>query len=403
MQSAVKQEVTTKKVFIRTLGCQMNARDSEVVKGLLLAEGYKLVDDAKAADIVLFNTCSVRQHAEDKVWSQIGKYGKAPTRFADANLSSRGDYPNKKIIGVIGCMAQNYKDEIFKRAPVVDIVCGPSNIDNIVLYLREALRSKKPVLGADEKKRKDDIYHTGFYEDKLHAYVVISEGCDNFCSYCVVPYVRGRLRHREHGKILKEVKQAVSQGVANITLLGQNVSSYTDNGIDFVELLEMVSDIPGVKSLTFFTSHPKNTRQELFKLMVQTPVIKKQLHLPVQSGSDRVLKDMNRGYTVKKYLEMVDQYRSLVYNGKLSTDVIVGFPKETEKDFEMTLSLVRKVKFDSAYIFKYSPRPNTKAAIYKDDVLPEIKQRRHAELLNLQKEISKSKSECKSQDKEGKV
>ena len=137
--------------------------------------------------------------------------------------------------------------------------------------------------------------------------------------------------------------------------------------------------------------------------MVQTPVIKKQLHLPVQSGSDRVLKDMSRGYTVKKYLEMVDQYRSLVYNGKLSTDVIVGFPKETEKDFEMTLSLVRKVKFDSAYIFKYSPRPNTKAAIYKDDVLPEIKQRRHAELLNLQKEISKSKSECKSQDKEGKV
>ena len=370
-----------KKVYIRTFGCQMNVRDSEVVKGLLLAEGYKLVDDDAAADVILYNTCSVRQHAEDKVWSQIGKHG---------------NHPNNKIIGVIGCMAQNYKKEIFKRAPVVDIVCGPSNIDNIALYLGQALRSKEAVLGADEKKRKDNIYHTGFYEDKDHAYVVISEGCDNFCSYCVVPYVRGRLRHREHGKILKEVSDAVGQGVNSITLLGQNVSSYVDSGIDFTELLKMVSGIPGIKSLTFLTSHPKNTKQELFRIMAQTPVIKKQLHLPVQSGSDKVLKAMNRGYTVKKYIEMVDQYRGIVYNGKLSTDIIVGFPKETEKDFEKTLSLVREVRFDAAYIFKYSPRPNTKAAAYEDDVLPETKQRRHAELLKLQKEISRSKLEAQS-------
>jgi tRNA-2-methylthio-N6-dimethylallyladenosine synthase len=370
-----------KKVFIRTMGCQMNVRDSEVVKGLLLAEGYKLVDDDAAADIILYNTCSVRQHAEDKVWSGLGNFKKS------------GAGAKKPIIGVIGCMAQNYKKEIFKRAPAVDIVCGPSNIDNIALYLGEALRGKEAVLGADEKKRKDDIYHTGFYEDKLHAYVVISEGCDNFCSYCVVPYVRGRLRHREHGKILKEVSDAVGQGVTSITLLGQNVSSYTDSKTDFTQLLKMASGIPGIKSLTFLTSHPKNTRQELFKLMAQTPIIKKQLHLPVQSGSDRVLKAMDRGYTIKKYLEMVDQYRSLVYNSKLSTDIIVGFPKETEKDFEKTLSLVRLVKFDAAYIFKYSPRPNTKAAAYEDDVLPETKQRRHAELLKLQKEISRSKRE----------
>jgi len=367
-----------KKVFLKNFGCQMNARDSEVVKGLLLAEGYKLVDDAKAADIILFNTCSVRQHAEDRVWSGIG------------NIKDQG--PKKPIIGIIGCMAQNYKKEIFKRAPAVDIVCGPSNIDNLALYLEEAIRSKEQILGADEKTRRDDIYHTGFYEDKVHAYVVISEGCDNFCSYCVVPYVRGRLRHRDHAKILKEIKGAVSQGVADITLLGQNVSSYADGSVDFTRLLKMASEIPGLKSLSFLTSHPKNTKQELFKIMAQTPVIKKQLHLPIQSGSDKVLKAMNRGYTVKKYIEMVDQYRGIVYNGKLSTDIIVGFPKETEKDFEKTFSLVREVKFDAAYIFKYSSRPNTKAAGYEDDVLPEIKQRRHAELLKLQKEISRSKT-----------
>ena len=355
----------------------MNQRDSEVVKGLLLSEGYKLVDDGAAADIILLNTCSVRQHAEDRVWSGIGNFKKNGAK--------------KPIIGVLGCMAQNYKEEIFKRAPIVDIVCGPSNIDNIALYLEEALRSKESVLGTDEKMRKDDIYHTGFYEDKLHAYVVISEGCDNYCSYCVVPYVRGRLRHREHGKILKEIKLAIGQGIINITLLGQNVNSYADNGIDFTDLLKMASNVPGIKSLSFITSHPKDTKQDLFRIMAQTQVIKKQLHLPVQSGSDRVLKAMNRGYTVKKYIEIVDRYRGLVYNGKLSTDFIVGFPKETEKDFEKTLGLARKVQFDAAYIFKYSPRPNTKAALCEDDVLPEIKERRHAELLKLQKEISISK------------
>ncbi len=365
-----------RKVFIKTFGCQMNVRDSEVVKGLLAAEGYKLVDDEKGADIVLFNTCSVRQHAEDKVWSEIGKFKN-----------------HKPIIGVIGCMAQNYKKEIFKRAPSVDIVCGPGEIDNIALYLEEVLRKKDVILAVGEKKRREEIYHTGFYEVKDHAYVVISEGCDNFCSYCVVPFVRGRLRHRDPGEIVKEIKGAIACGVSNITLLGQNVNSYKNGRVDFVELLKEASGTAGLKSLSFVTSHPKDTKKDLFEFMAREPVIKKCLHLPLQSGSDKVLKAMNRGYTVAKYIEIVDQYRSIVYNGQLSTDLIVGYPGETDEDFKRTFELVTKVRFDRAYIFKYSPRPNTKAAQKDDDVPQAVKRDRHRQLLDLQREISGKKRE----------
>ncbi len=364
-----------KRVYIRTLGCQMNVRDSEVVKGLLAAKGYELVDDAKDADAVLFNTCSVREHAEQRVWSSLG-------------LLSRKK--NRPLIGVIGCMAQNFKEEVFKRVPQVDMVIGPSEIDNIALYLEEAIRSKENILAVCERKRKEEIYHTGFHEDKCHAYVVISEGCDNYCTYCVVPYVRGRLRHRPASDIVLEAKEAISSGIADITLLGQNVNAY-QSSVNFVGLLDMVSRIDGLRSLSFITCHPRDTTKELFVAMRDIPVVKKSLHMPLQSGSDRILKAMNRGYTAKKYLELVDQYRSIVYNGQLSTDIIVGFPSETDEDFKETLDLVRRVRFDSAYIFKYSPRPRTKAALMKDDVPLVIKKKRHAELLKLQKEISKEK------------
>jgi tRNA-2-methylthio-N6-dimethylallyladenosine synthase len=369
-----------KNVFIRTFGCQMNVRDSEVVKGLLAADGYKLVDDVKDADVVLFNTCSVRDHAEQRVWSGVG-------------LLSRKKH--RPLIGIIGCMAQNYQEGIRKKAPAVDIVVGPSEIDNIALYLEEALRTKASVLAVKEKPRKDAIYHTGFYEEKDHAYVVISEGCDNYCSYCVVPYVRGRLRHRGPEDIYKEVEAAVAAGIRNITLLGQNVNSYKsqDAGhktqVDFVILLKHVSELEGLKSLSFVTSHPKDTKRDLFELMARQPVIKCYLHLPVQSGSDRILSGMNRGYTAAHYRAIIEDYRSLVYNGLVSTDVIVGFPGETDADFEATRTLMQEVRFDSAYIFKYSPRPHTAALNLKDDVPDKIKKERHAVLLELQRKISK--------------
>ncbi|HAJ57374.1 MAG TPA: tRNA (N6-isopentenyl adenosine(37)-C2)-methylthiotransferase MiaB [Candidatus Omnitrophica bacterium] len=401
----MNKQDAAKKVFLRSFGCQMNARDSEVVKGLVLAEGYGLTDDPAAADIVLFNTCSVRQHAEDRVWSAIGNIAKMGVKRGTApKYRGKAAPAPKKIIGVIGCMAQNYKEGIFKKAPAVDIVCGPSEIDNIALYLDEVIRSKKNVLAVSEKKRKEDVYHTGFYEAKDHAYVVISEGCDNYCTYCVVPYVRGRLRHRAASEIIKETEHAVRAGIVNITLLGQNVNAYKCQvssikcQVDFQDLLKKVSQVKGLKSLSFLTSHPKDTTNELFEVMRDTPVIKKCLHMPVQSGSDKMLKAMNRGYTVKKYHQLVDQYRGLVYNGQLSTDVIVGFPGETEEDFGATKKLLKSVCFDSAYIFKYSPRLNTEAALLADDVPKEVKERRHAELLGLQKEISRKKvSSCKCQ------
>jgi tRNA-2-methylthio-N6-dimethylallyladenosine synthase len=370
---------TQKKIFLATYGCQMNVRDSEVVKGLLLAEGYEMTDDPKKADILLFNTCSVRQHAEDKVWSEIGRLGRG----------------KRRTIGLLGCMAQNYKKEAFSRSPGVDIVCGPSEIDNIALYLEEALKKQEKVLAVRERPRAEEIYHAGFYEEKDHAYIVVSEGCDNFCSYCVVPYVRGRLRHRPADAIVREARAAVDAGISRITLLGQNVSAYgadgAENGVcGFPELLEKVSKIKGLKSLSFITSHPKDTKKELFEAMRDIPVVRKYLHMPAQSGSDRVLAMMNRGYTAKIYRELVDLYRSIVYNGELSSDFIVGFPTESEEDFRATYELAKDVRFDSAFIFKYSARPHTKAAQLADDVPQATKKRRHAELLELQKNISQS-------------
>lgn len=369
----------SKKVYLKSFGCQMNVRDSEVIKGLLIAEGYAFVDDAKEADIVLFNTCSVRDHAEQRVWSGVGL------------LSRKKKRP---LIGILGCMAQNYKQDILKRVPNVDIVCGPSEIDNIALYLQEAIRGQESVVAVKERDRQEAIYHTGFYEAKDHAYVVISEGCDNYCSYCVVPYVRGRLRHRKAEDIFKETQAAVAGGIKNITLLGQNVNSY-HSSIDFVELLKKVCTISGIKSVSFVTSHPKDTTRELFELMAEQSLITKMLHLPFQSGSDRMLTAMSRGYTRDKYLSLVEDYRRLVYNAQLSTDIIVGFPGETEADFHQTQDLVERVRFDSAYIFKYSPRPHTAAAKLVDDVPQAEKERRHAVLLELQKKISAEKKQVR--------
>jgi tRNA-2-methylthio-N6-dimethylallyladenosine synthase len=369
-----------KKVFIKTFGCQMNVRDSEVVAGLLNKAGYKLTDSPEKAEIIIFNTCSVRQHAEDKVWSEIG-------RFKD-----------NKIIGVIGCMAQNYQQAVFERAAQVDFVVGPADIHKIPEIIKSFTREKRDspfflrkVWETDSKARPEEIYHTGFYADKEHAYVVISEGCSNFCSYCVVPYVRGALRHRKHADILNEIKAAIDQGITKVTLLGQNVNAYQHSSVDFIKLISIVGAIDGLKEFSFITSHPKDASLALFKAMADAEKLKKYLHLPVQSGSDRILKLMNRGYTAKYYLELADNYRKIVKGAKLTTDVIVGFPSETENDFKDTYNIIKKIGFDAAYIFKYSPRPNTAALKLDDDVPKKEKEKRHALILELQKKISRNK------------
>jgi len=425
----MKEAVKSKKVFTRTFGCQMNVRDSEVICGLLKNEGYEFTEEANMADIVLFNTCSVRQHAEDKVWSEIGRVAKMcslPPRFRadDARNLNRGDTSprtRKKIIGLVGCMAQNYKETIFERAPNVDFVVGPSDIHKIpdiikklsakrypCLHGRQAPNAKNKdlfelkIFETDGSIRPEEIYHTGFYEDKEHAYVVISEGCSNFCSYCVVPYVRGQLHNRNYKDILKEIEEAVDAGITKITLLGQNVNAYSSpacpagrqltahsSRVDFIELLKLINDIKDLKELSFITSHPKDTSIELFKAMADLEKLKKYLHLPVQSGSDRILQLMNRGYTRKFYLDLINNYRRIVKEAVLTTDIIVGFPTEKEEDFKDSYNLVHDIGFDAAYIFKYSPRPQTQAENFVDDVAKEEKERRHKLILDLQKSISK--------------
>ncbi len=405
------------KVFIRTFGCQMNVRDSEVVLGLLKKAGYTMIDDPQKADIILFNTSSVRQHAEDRVWSEIG-------RLAKLNLRDSSRSGIAPIIGLLGCMAQEHKEKAFERMPQIDFVVGPSDIDKIPQIVHKLVKARElsevnETLGTipkkrgqslngdntlfqykiwetDGQKRPDEIYHSGFYEDKNHAYVVISEGCSNYCSYCVVPYVRGELRNRNPEDILNEIKEAIEKGITKITLLGQNVNAYKSQvtshklQVDFIRLIKLINNIKGLAEFSFVTSHPKDTAIELFEVMAECEKLKKHLHLPIQSGSDRILKLMNRNYNRNFYLELAHNYRKIVKGGVLSTDIIVGFPSETEEDFKDTYDLVERIKFNSAYIFKYSPRVYTQAAGFTDDISQEEKEKRHTKILDLQRRISKN-------------
>lgn len=377
----------TKKVFVKTWGCQMNVRDSEVIAGLMKKAGYILADKPDEADITILNTCSVRQHAEDKVWSELGRLNKFMVGLR-----------TKPIIGLIGCMAKNYKEGIFQRAAVVDFVVGPSDIHKIPEIVKRLLQVRgsrsqgdlfaRKIWETEGQVRPEEIYHTGFHEDKKHAYVVISEGCSNYCSYCVVPYVRGELRHRNSQDILKEIEEALDKGISHITLLGQNVNAYKSQ-VNFIGLLELVNNVEGLKEFSFVTSHPKDTSPDLFRAMADLEKLKNHLHLPIQSGSDRILKLMNRGYTAKFYLDLVEKYRRIIPGAVLTTDIIVGFPSETEEDFRETHRLVEKVEFNAAFIFKYSSRPHTQAERLCDDVAKAEKEKRHEVILNLQRRISK--------------
>lgn len=365
-----------KKVFMHTFGCQMNERDSEVIKGLLLDKGFEMADFADEASIVLLNTCSVRQHAEDRVWSEIGRLSQLEHR---------------PIIGLLGCMAENHREEAFKKAPGIGLVVGPNNIDAIPLLLIEILKGQgEKVLAVGKRERDEFVYKTDFRQDKDRAYVVISEGCNNFCSYCVVPYVRGALRNRHQESILAEIKKNIEKGITRITLLGQNVNAYCceTKDFDFVRLLEEISSLAGLKELTFMTSHPKDASVRLFEAIARLDKVKKGLHLPVQSGSDRILGMMNRGYTREKYIKLAEEYRRTVPAGLLSTDIIVGFPTETKEDFLDTFELMKKLEFNAAYIFKYSPRPHTKAEALPDDVPKKEKERRHKILLDYQRGLA---------------
>ncbi len=347
----------------------MNDRDSEALLGLFLEKGYVQAKDEKEADLILINTCSVRDHAENRAISYAGSLKKLPA-----------------IVGLIGCMARNRGEEVFKKMPHLSLICGPASFAKIPDYIGKIQKEKTRIIDLDDLKRDEQMYRAAFRIEPDHAQVVISTGCSNYCSYCVVPYVRGELCLRDPEDIELEVKGNIDLGIKKITLLGQNVNDYPN----FTELLSRVEGVKGIGEINFITSQPRNIPDGLFEFIAKSDKVSKHLHLPFQSGSNRILKLMNRGYTKEKYLQLVDDYKRIV-GGTLSSDLIVGFPSETDQDFFETKDILERVRFRKAYIFKYSPRPRAKSAAMKDDVSEEAKAKRHRILLNLQKQISLSK------------
>tara|TARA_B100001245_G_C22880833_1_gene423601 strand:+ start:527 stop:1858 length:1332 start_codon:yes stop_codon:yes gene_type:complete len=363
-----------KSYYIETYGCQMNVADSELVSGLLSQDGYDETKDINRADIILVNTCAIREHAEDKVHSRLGFYN----QFKQKNPST--------IIGVLGCMAQNLKEDILESKPYVDIILGPDSYRRLPTMIRD--RSSKKSHLVDTKLSKFELYDNMFPSRNtgINAWISIMRGCDKFCTFCIVPFTRGRERSRSIEGIISEANQAVSDGFLEITLLGQNVNSYNHAGRGFHELLDEVAQIPGIKRIRYTSPHPQDMTGEVLKVMAKHDTICNYVHLPLQAGNDRILNRMNRTYTKSRFISLVNEIRDLLPNVGLSTDIIVGFPGETEEEFKETLEVMETVRFDSAYTFKYSSRPGTKAAEYADHVTKEEKQDRLERVIKAQKQ-----------------
>jgi len=370
-----------KTYFIETFGCQMNVYDSEFVADMLSMRGYSRAPSPEEASLVLINTCSVRDRAERK----------AITRAQQLVALRRSGPPAH--IGIIGCMAQRLGSGLEEAGCRVDFVMGPDtylDLPRIIAGLKD--RVDGPVRGAGPVVKvtqdpgclyslKPEAY------DSVTAFVTIMRGCNNFCSYCIVPYVRGRERSKPHREVIAEIEHMVALGVKGITLLGQNVNSYSDDGVDFASLLGRVNDIEGLRRIRFTTSHPRDLTPKVIEAMRELPGVCEHLHLPLQSGSDRVLKIMNRGYTYGRYRETVELARSRVPGLAVTTDLMVGFPSEDDADHEATLQAVRELKFESAFMFRYSPRPGTRASDLEDDVPDDEKTRRLEEVMEAENRV----------------
>ena len=352
--------------FIETYGCQMNEHDSEKIAGMLVRAGYTKAETKQDADLILFNTCCVREHAEKRTFGNVGF------------IKELKQINPRLILGVCGCMMQQREvaNRLFARFPFVDLIFGTHELKNFPAMLENCL-DKKRVFNVSDS---DGEVIEGLPVERnagFSTFVNIMYGCNNFCTYCIVPYVRGRERSRKPEDILNEVRSVVAGGYSEVTLLGQNVNSYSCDGMDFPRLLTLISnEVPELKRLRFMTSHPKDLSPELIMAMAQLDNVCKHIHLPVQSGSDSILKKMNRRYTTADYLKIVDELRQNVPFVEITTDIIVGFPGETEEDFQATLDLVKKVGYSNAYTFAYSPREGTVAARMEDQIPDEEKKRR---------------------------
>lgn len=360
---------------IVTYGCQMNVHESEKIAGILSEMGYRSCDRMEDADIVVFNTCCIRENAENHAYGNIGMLKKLKAAKRDM------------IIAVGGCLPQqiNKADSLHEKFPYVDIIFGTHNLDKLKDYITEKRGRKKSLIKIEEDDGSVNEESVPFRTSYPNAWVNITYGCNNFCTYCIVPYVRGRERSRKSENILSEVKSLVGEGYKEITLLGQNVNSYGNGGADipFYKLLEKVAAIDGKFRVRFMTSHPKDFSEDLAKVMADNPKICNCLHLPVQSGSDRILAEMNRRYTSGDYLKKVEILKKYIPDCAITTDIIVGFPGETESDFIDTLNLVKKVGFSSAFTFVYSKRDGTKAALMPNQIPEDITKRRIMTLVDL--------------------
>lgn len=370
--------------YIETFGCQMNVRDSETAAGILETLGFSRGDDKENADLILFNTCCVRDHAEKRAFGNIG-----------AMKELKDEKPNL-ILGVFGCMMQQKEvaEKLFKRFPFVDIVFGTNLLSRLPAFV-ESAQSGSRTLAVDEDNIQIEDDLPSIRTGRINAFVNINYGCDNFCTYCIVPYVRGRERSREPQAVLEEVEKLVSEGYSEITLLGQNVNSYGKdlNNASFAKLLSLVSGAEGVQRIRFMTSHPKNLSDEMIQSMAVLPNVCHHVHLPVQSGSNEILKHMNRGYTRERYLQLIRNLRQAMDDVEITTDIIVGFPGEEEEDFLQTLDLVERVGFASAFTFKYSPRKGTRAAELPQQVPETVKRERLRRLNELQERMSRENNE----------
>ena len=383
----------TKTFYLETFGCQMNVHDSEKVIGTLVHEGYRQVETVEQADLILYNTCSIRDKAEQKVFNRLNDYKK---------LLKQG-----KKFGVLGCVAQQEGEKIFERAPYVSLVCGSASYSNLPKMLTElesvpgvqpsGAGNRKPeaaalvrITGLDDRET-DKCFETKFTArtNPHRGYITIIEGCDKFCAYCVVPFTRGKERSRTSDSVLAEAGQMADLGYTEIQLLGQNVNSYKDPAgkQTFAELLAAVGQVPGIRRVRFTTSHPRDFGRDIIDAIDAVPTLCDHVHLPVQSGSDRVLNAMQRLYTRDQYLERISWMKSARRDISITSDIIVGFPGETEQDFADTLSLLDEVCYDAVFTFKYSPRPNTPSLALEDAIPDEEKSRRLEVIMSHQRQI----------------
>ncbi len=369
-----------KKIFLETYGCQMNEYDTELIKAILLKENFAFVPTENEADVIMLNTCAIRENAHRKVYGRVH----------DIHHDRQG---RPVMIGILGCMATNLRQELFENRKLkIDFIAGPDSYKRLPDLIREAS------IVSDDKNKPFDVTLSEFetYSDVYparkegaNAWIAVMRGCNNFCTFCVVPYTRGRERSRSVQNVVEEVKRLAQEGFKQVTFLGQNVNSYHHDDADFATLLEEASKVDGIERIRFTSPHPKDFPENLLKVIAENPKICKHVHLPLQAGNNRILDLMNRTYTQDEFLSLVNKTRKMIPNVTLTTDIIIGFSSETDEEFEDTVKVIRQVEFDNAFIFKYSQRKNTIAERkYPDDVSPAKKTERIMRLNDIQKEIT---------------